>query len=155
MPSGTNATDSAPTRARPAGGPPTPPGPGTGHRPGLEAPGRAAPEAADTAGADSAVISAPSLVPPQLRGAGALSESALEAVTAVWRGDQFVDALWSADQVRNAWALIRGLGWRKIYNGRDGAFTALTALASQARQTGRPITFREEPDGMIHEIYLW
>jgi hypothetical protein len=50
---------------------------------------------------------------------------------------------------------VPSLGWRKLFNGKDGAFTALVTLASQARQTGRTINFREEGDGMVYEIYLW
>ncbi|WP_309060088.1 hypothetical protein [Streptomyces sp.] len=58
-------------------------------------------------------------------------------------------------QTRNAYLHVKGGTWKKVYNGSDAAFTVLTTLAAQARQTGRPITFREEPDGMVHEIYLW
>jgi len=50
---------------------------------------------------------------------------------------------------------VVGLGWKRLYNGRDGAFIALTILAAQARQVGRPVNFREEADGMVYEIYLW
>jgi hypothetical protein len=64
-------------------------------------------------------------------------------------------ATWSIDQTRNVFMLVRGPGWRKLDNGRDGAFGALTSLASQARQTGRQISFREEADGMVYEIHLW
>ena len=66
-----------------------------------------------------------------------------------------VTALWSINEVRNAWMHVSGLGWRKLYNGRDGAFRALVTLAAHARQTGRPINFREEADGMVYEIYSW
>jgi hypothetical protein len=81
--------------------------------------------------------------------------AAAEGVTAAtWRSGQ-VTALWSIDEVRNAWIQVSGVGWRKLFNGRDGAYTALLILASQARQTGRTIQFREEADGMVYEIYLW
>jgi len=50
---------------------------------------------------------------------------------------------------------VVNIGWVKIFNGSHGAFTALNTLASQARQTGRPVTYRQESDGMVHEIYLW
>ncbi len=94
----------------------------------------------------------PTVEPPQVaQGEGV----AAEAVTATWRSNQTVTALWSINELRNAWMYVVNLGWRKIYNGRDHAFTALVTLASQARQTGKPITFREEADGMVHEIYLW
>jgi hypothetical protein len=92
----------------------------------------------------------PTLMPPAVE-AGV----AVEAVTAAWQTNKFVTALWSINETRNAWMHVQDVGWRKLYNGRDGAFTALTMLAGQARQTGRPISFREEPDGMVYEIYLW
>jgi hypothetical protein len=50
---------------------------------------------------------------------------------------------------------VVNIGWKKIFNGGDASFIALTTLAAQARQTGRPINYREEADGMVHEIYLW
>jgi hypothetical protein len=66
-----------------------------------------------------------------------------------------IDALWSMNETRNAFVHVASLGWRKIYNGRDGAFQALVSLANQARQTNRTVNFREEADGMIYEIYVW
>jgi hypothetical protein len=104
----------------------------------------------------TAVEARPRLIPPTVEGAAA--GVALEEVTAVgatWRSGVTVSALWSINEIRNAWMHVVGLGWRKLFNGRDGAFTALVTLASQARQTGRQIAFREEADGMVYEIYLW
>ena len=92
--------------------------------------------------------SAPTLVEPH----AVVTAGGVTAAT--WRSGQ-ITGLWSIDEARNAWMLVDGLGWRKLYNGRDAAFQALTALASQARQTGRSINFREEADGMVYEIYLW
>ena len=63
--------------------------------------------------------------------------------------------MWCINQTRNAFLHVKGGAWKKIYNGSDYAFTALTTLASQARQTAKPISFREEADGMVHEIYLF
>jgi hypothetical protein len=96
--------------------------------------------------------SGPTLEPP-VTAAGATTGEA--AATATWRTNVTIDALWSVDETRNAFMHVVGLGWRKVYNGRDGAFQALVLLASQARQTGRPCNLREEADGMIYEIYLW
>jgi len=96
---------------------------------------------------------APTMLPPTAeRAAGVV---AAEAITATWRTNVQISALWNIDEVRNAWCYIANLGWRKLYNGRDGAFSALVTLAAQARETGRPVTAREEADGMIYEIYLW
>ncbi|MEU4602560.1 hypothetical protein AB0F43_06245 [Kribbella sp. NPDC023972] len=97
-----------------------------------------------------ATVAAPTLTPPTA------GEVAVEAgVAATWRSSVKIDALWSIDQTRNAFVHIVDVGWRKIYNGRDGAFQALVSLASQARQTNRIVNLREEADGMIYEIYVW
>jgi hypothetical protein len=90
---------------------------------------------------------------PQLFPPGAAV--AAEGVTATWRTNVQITALWTIDEVRNAFVHIDGVGWKKLYNGRDGAFSALVTLAAQARQTGRNVSCREEADGMIYEIYLW
>jgi hypothetical protein len=92
----------------------------------------------------------PTLTPPRPG-----ETAAAEAVAATWRNSVKIDALWTIDETRNAFVRVAGLGWRKLYNGRDGAFLALVTLASQARQTGRTVNLREEADGMIYEIYLW
>jgi hypothetical protein len=94
----------------------------------------------------------PTLLPPHLAGAQAVAAG---AVTATWRTGMTVTATWSINEPRNAWMHVKDLGWRKLYNGRDGAFAVLVMLAAQARQTQRPISFREEADGMVYEIYLW
>lgn len=91
----------------------------------------------------------PSTAPPMV------GTSSGEAATATWRSNVTIDALWSIDETRNAFVHVVDLGWKKIFNGRDGAFQALVTLASQARQTNRPCNLREEADGMIYEIYLW
>jgi hypothetical protein len=99
--------------------------------------------------AASTPLTGPTMAPP------ATAARAAEAITGTWRNNVSIDALWTIDEPRNAWVHVVGLGWRKIYNGRDGAFQALTTLASQARQTNRPVNLREEAGGMIYEVYLW
>lgn len=96
----------------------------------------------------------PSLDPTSVGGVTAQA-AAVAAVTGTWQTGKTVTALWSINEIRNAWMYVSGLGWRKLYNGRDGAFRALVTLAAHARQTGRPINFREEADGMVYEIYSW
>ncbi len=102
-----------------------------------------------------AIEGKPTVEPPQITEAAEAAAEGVEAVTATWRANQTVTALWSINELRNAWMYVVNVGWKKLYNGRDHAFTALVTLASQARQTGKPITFREEADGMVYEIYLW
>ena len=96
----------------------------------------------------------PTLDPTSTGGATVQAE-AIGAVTGTWQTGKTVTALWSINEIRNAWMYVSGVGWRKLYNGRDGAFRALVTLAAHARQTGRPINFREEADGMVYEIYSW
>ncbi len=93
--------------------------------------------------------------PPTAGVSAAVSVGAATAITGAWHNGLTVDALWSVNEPRNAFMHVVGVGWKKIYNGTDAAFTALTTLASQARQTGRSINYRDEADGMVHEIYLW
>lgn len=95
----------------------------------------------------------PTLAPPST-GAGAAAAAETDAAGA-WVSNVTINALWTINQPRNAWANVVGTGWRRIYAGSDGAFQALCTLASQARQTNRPCNVRVEADGMIHEIYLW
>lgn len=111
-----------------------------------------APAPDTTNGADVAERDQPKLRPGA---AGAEAIAALSAVTGTWSTGAMIDAMWSANEVRNAWMHVASVGWKKIFSGSDGAFMALTALASQARETGHPVNFRLEADGMVHEIYLW
>jgi hypothetical protein len=99
--------------------------------------------------ADSTPLAGPTQAPPDA------ALLAGDGVTATWRNGVKIDALWSIDETRNAWVRVAGLGWRKLFNGREHAFLSLTLLAAQARQTNRPVNLREEADGMIYEIYLW
>ena len=87
--------------------------------------------------------------------AGTVRLAAADTVTGTWQNNATVDAMWFADEVRNAWMHVAGIGWKKIFNATDAAFTALVTLAAQARETGRPMAYREESDAMVHEIYLW
>ena len=86
----------------------------------------------------------PTLTPPQGMSAGS-------NITA-WANDARVNALWSINQNRNAWIGVANLGWRKLANNSDSAVVALTMLAAHARETQSSYSYREEADGMIHEI---
>ena len=92
---------------------------------------------------------------PQLMPPGTQQAAGAGAATATWRTNVQVTATWMVDETRNAFVYLDGIGWKKVFNGTDGAFSALVALAAQARETGRNVSAREEADGMIHEIYLW
>ena len=105
---------------------------------------------------DSASTSAstrPTLLPP--KAGAATTTGASGGVTGTWSNGMTVNGMWGVNETRNAYMSVVGVGWLKIFNGTDAAFTALTTLASQARQTGSAINYRVEADGMVHEIYLW
>ncbi|MEV4641143.1 hypothetical protein AB0J80_27755 [Actinoplanes sp. NPDC049548] len=122
--------------------------------PGQTRPARFSPDEVEARTTAAEQSTRPTLLPPSAEGAeGALA--AAQAVTATWHTNLTVTAMWSINETRNAWINIQNVGWRKIYNGRDGAYMALVALAGQARQTGRATSMREEADAMIYEIYLW
>ena len=129
----------------------SPPDPGLGSDVGV--PGSSAPTMVSDAQiealvAESTPLAGPTAAPPE-------PAVTADGVTATWRNNVKIDALWSIDETRNAFVRVTGVGWKKIYNGKDGAFQALTTLASQARQTNRTVNIREEADGMIYEIYVW
>jgi hypothetical protein len=110
---------------------------------------------AEVAVETSQAAGAPTLTPPTAGVSADTRAGEEQAVTATWRNGVKIDALWAIDEQRNTFVHVVGVGWKKIFNGRDGAFSALVTLASQARQTNRPVNLREEADGMVYEIYLW
>lgn len=119
---------------------------------GTSAPTLTPANAGMTTTAKAAATGMPTLAPS---GTGGMRGTLATTVTGTWQTSVTIAALWYADEIRNAWMYVNGIGWTKIYNGSDGAFTALCSLAAQARQTGSSISFRQEADGMCHEIYLW
>ncbi|MFL6706598.1 MAG: hypothetical protein ACJ8HI_00155 [Massilia sp.] len=74
---------------------------------------------------------------------------------AAWQNSKQVDALWSINQDRNSWVGIAGIGWKKLSGPSESAAVALTMLMSHARGTGSPVTYRDESDNLIHEVYVW
>ena len=104
-------------------------------------------EHALTASGAAGTASVPTAQPPaQAGGAG--------GVTA-WQGDKRVGALFSISENRNSWVMIQDIGWRKLANNSDSAIVALNLFAAHAKQTQCRFDYREEADGMIHEVYIW
>jgi len=95
---------------------------------------------------------APTMEPP----ASTAKTAKEEAISAtVWQNDKRVTALWTMNQNRNSWAAIAGIGWKKFSTNSDSAILAMNLLAESARQTQTRVDYREEADGMIHEVYVW
>lgn len=94
-------------------------------------------------------------VPIDLSATTTLLQEARRAAGSVWRRQQRITALWSNAEERNSWVAIPGVGWKQLADSSPSANHVLTILASQALQSDRLIDYREDDDGMIHEIYLW
>jgi len=74
---------------------------------------------------------------------------------AAWLNNKKINGLWSINQNRNSWIGVSGIGWKKLANNSDSAIVALTMLSAHALEKGSVVNYREESDGMIHEIYVW
>ena len=66
-----------------------------------------------------------------------------------------VIALFSSANALNGWALLDGIGWRRLAATNASAHANLGLLAAAARVQGTPASVRHEADSQIHEIYLW
>jgi len=109
--------------------------------------------AATSAGVSAA---APSLTPP-----GPTTAAAGDNAGTTWQSDARVSALWSINQDRNAWMYTWNhstnaqIGWQRLSNASETGFVALDMLASNAKATQTRLDYRQESDGLVHEIYLW
>jgi hypothetical protein len=98
---------------------------------------------------NSTIVAEPGLEPP------GVAEAVQGAAVSTWVQNVQVNALWSINQNRNAWAAFAGKGWQKFANNSDSAIMAFTTLASHAKVAQGPTSYREESDNMIHELYVW
>ena len=91
---------------------------------------------------------APTIEPPAAAAAG-------EAV-GLWQSNKTVNALYATAAARNSWLHIASPSvWRRLAPLSDSGVAAMSMLAAHARDRGRPASFREEADGLVHEIYVW
>jgi hypothetical protein len=128
-------------------------------------------EAAMQKGAGGVAVAPEPLTPDQLEGAtrtraaitseptlGPLASGATLAAAGgagTWHGNQTIGALWSSNDTDNAYAWVNGVGWKRLAPTSDGSVMAMNVLTRLGRDSGSPISYREEADGAIHEIYLW
>ena len=129
---------------------------------------------AESAKIESGEMSMPSEMAPEKYVASAKAESQLSAVVGMgdaapalplqegesvgvtaWLSNKKINGLWSINQNRNTWIGVSGVGWKKLANNSDSAIVALTMLSAHALEKGSVVNYREESDGMIHEIYVW
>lgn len=127
-------------------------GPQQGPQGGLAGPaaGEARPAMMASALAAGAVSAPPGQAAPTLP----LASVAARGVS-LWQQNKKLSALWSINQDRNSWVGVDGIGWKKLANSNDSSVVALTLLATHAREKDAVVSYREESDGMIYEMYVW
>ena len=97
-------------------------------------------------------IAGPTQPPP----AAALAAAAAGGVAATtWVTGKTVNGLWAINENRNSWVSVAGVGWVKLANNSDSAIVALTMLGANAKVTQGSVSYRQESDNMIHEMYVW
>jgi hypothetical protein len=72
----------------------------------------------------------------------------------VWNNDKRVNALFSANETRNSWMSVVGVGWLKLDNTIDSANEALSVLASAAKVKASPVNYLLD-GGLVTQIYVW
>jgi hypothetical protein len=109
------------------------------------------------AGGDTATAapSAPSAEPPVAAGGAGVAAGAGAIGATVWVNNKNINALWSINENRNSWVGVAGVGWVKLANNSDTAVVALTMLGANAKLTQGIVNYRQESDGMLHEMYVW
>jgi len=85
----------------------------------------------------------------------AAQAASASASATVWQYGKKINALWSINENRNSWVGVTGVGWVKLANNNDTAIVALTMLGADAKLTQGTVNYRQESDGMIHEMYVW
>jgi hypothetical protein len=95
---------------------------------------------------------APSQTPPL---SSTVAGSARGGIATTWSSAATLNALWCINEDRNSWIGVTGIGWLKLSNASDSGIVALTMFSSHAKQLGSTVDYRQEDDGMIHEMYAW
>ncbi|MCW2714532.1 MAG: hypothetical protein JWN88_1579 [Frankiales bacterium] len=96
------------------------------------------------------VLGVPTSEPP-----GSAAGQAAVAAVGAWQSDKRISAMWCNRSPRNAFMHVTGIGWKRLSPASEASWNAMVMLATQARQTGCRIDYRDEADGLVHEIYLW
>jgi len=105
----------------------------------------------DLGAAAVTVVVEPRIGPP---GSATALAAQGDGITA-WRSDTRIGALWSNNAARNSFVYVNGVGWKKLGGMTDLAHLGLLQLARLARDTNARVDYRDEADGLIHEMYLW
>ena len=77
------------------------------------------------------------------------------AGVAAWNNGKKITALWSINQNRNSWVHIDGVGWRRLANNSTAPSWQCRSSEPTLGEKATTVNYRDEADGMIHEIYVW
>lgn len=72
----------------------------------------------------------------------------------VWNNDKRTNALFSANETRNSWMSVVGVGWVKLASNIDSANEALTIFSTAAKVKNSPINYLLD-GGQVIQIYVW
>jgi hypothetical protein len=113
----------------------------------------AAPPPMITPGQATALVAAADTKAPQLQPPGsALAQAAAAGVSVM--SSATIGALYTTDNVSNAWVYLNAIGWRRISPSSPGGHQAILEIARLARDAG--VAVQCDDDGsVIHNIYLW
>ena len=50
---------------------------------------------------------------------------------------------------------VTNISWKKLSTASASGLVAVNMLGAHARQTNSRVDYRDEADGMIHEMYIW
>jgi len=93
---------------------------------------------------------APTLTPPS-----AINSAGEDGFGAgVWNNDKRINALFSANEVRNSWISVVGVGWVKLANTIDSANESLTVFATAGKVKNSPVNYFLD-GGQVTQIYVW
>jgi C1A family cysteine protease len=69
-----------------------------------------------------------------------------------WFNNKRIQGLWAINEDHNAWALIEGEGWKRIFPGNHNAFFSILTQLIAAKNKNTPVNVRIE-NGQIVEVY--
>ena len=115
-----------------------------------------------TADGRSTRFSIPAIKDTQLNASGSVNRSAVATAAGaagdgigLWVTNKQIDALYATYGARFSWMHVAGSVWRRFSPASDSGVAALALLAAHARDRGRPVSYREEADQLVHEMYVW
>jgi hypothetical protein len=90
---------------------------------------------------------------PQLQPPGAaLAQSAAAGVSVM--SSATIGALYTSNNVMNAWVYLNAIGWRRISPANQSGHQSILEIARLARDAG--VAVQCDDDGsVIHNIYMW